>query len=210
MLYGQCMDCLSPLTKAVCRLWDSCPVNCNVSHLLRPLNITDCSSHRTCTSSFLLMETMVRGRRGAEENSHVLRNSESRYIWDMHFIKDQERYPRLSSLDIVLESSGWQPEWQHTPIVTSKVQHFIKVRTALCYTQNQLCPFYLESYHLCCEIALGRSVIAIFLQFLLQGILCPGAWGQTLNTLQTQGKKYLISVFPANMDAFIFIFFFRQ
>lgn len=207
MLYGQCVDCLSPLTKAVCRLWASCPVNCNASHLLRPLNVTNCSSHRTCTSSFLLVETMVRGRRGAEENSHILRNSESRYIWDMHFIKDQERYPRLSSLDLVLESSGWQPEWQHTPIVTNKVQHFIKVHTALSYTQNRLCPFYLESYHLCCETALGSSVIAIFLQFLLQGILCPGAWGQTLNTLQTRGNKTFNFSVSCKHECFFFFFF---
>lgn len=140
--------------------------------LIKALNVTHCSSHRTPTPSFLPMGTMVWGRRGAEETTRVLSHSESIYTWDVHFAKDQERHPRLRHLDIALKSSGWQPDWQHTPVVTDKVQHVINVIMSinvLCCTQNQLCPFCLEFYHAHCEIAPGSSFIAIFLKSFSRG-----------------------------------------
>lgn len=137
--------------------------------LIRALNVTSCSSHRTCTPSFLPTETMVGGRRGAEETIHVLSHTESIYIYDMHFTKDQERHPRLSSLDTALESSGWQA-WV-TAYSCGHRQGPVLHKCSRCFMLHpkSTLPLLPESYHICCEKALGSSFIAIFLNSFSRG-----------------------------------------
>lgn len=141
--------------------WDCGPVALSVVLsviLIRALNAGPCNSHWISSPSFLPVKTVVWGR-GAEETAWVMFYSEYWLIWEMHVTKDWESHPRLGHFDTALESSEQQSEWQHVPVITGKVQHFHECPH--CFMLHpKLCPFYLVSYDICCEVALRSSSTA--------------------------------------------------